>query len=251
MNPDTWTMVWSPPKLDESFKYDAGNAAAVGAIAAWLIAMLLVGSEFSSRAMGTWLTYEPRRLYVYATKLAAPALAGGVLAVLLMAGFVGEMALVWALNGYSMAVAHGFWWHLVAVTARSAGLSALMGLAGAAVTFMVRQIWLGLAAPLAYLVATEVGVGSFMINGAARPSLPGWLQNLMLSQASSAAVSGSYTWYSPVQDPTCGGNIMIGTTCYAYVPHVITCWQGWAFVLVLTAVLVAVGWAVFARRDVN
>lgn len=52
------------------------------AFVALLLGASFVGAEFSTGSMGTWLTFQPRRVRVGASKLTAAALAGAAIAVL-------------------------------------------------------------------------------------------------------------------------------------------------------------------------
>ncbi|WP_026928083.1 ABC transporter permease [Granulicoccus phenolivorans] len=81
-----------------AFAENAGSMAAVagllGATVAYIAAAAYQGSESSSGALGTWLSFVPERARVYAAKLGAVTLAAAAYGTLLVGGSLGSMLIL-------------------------------------------------------------------------------------------------------------------------------------------------------------
>jgi ABC-2 type transport system permease protein len=149
-----------------------------------LLAALVVGagftaSEFTTGSIGTWLTFEPRRLRVYGSKLLAAGAGSVPLAVLtfaLLTAGVWVFASLWG----STAAPAGTWNHLAAVGGRGVLLTAAVAVVGAALGFLMRHTAAVLGAALGYAIAGEGILGNNV--QAVRPwllqtNITGWLQH--------------------------------------------------------------------------
>lgn len=127
--PPTFTRMWS---IQEP-----------GAIFLGFLALLLGGSwvaaEFTTGSMATWLTYEPRRSRVFATKMLAVGLTlvlGAVLATAILFGGVYAIA---RFHGVAIALDRNGWVDVLLGAGRMTAFPILTGLGGAALAFIARH----------------------------------------------------------------------------------------------------------------
>jgi ABC-2 type transport system permease protein len=139
-----------------------------------------VSAEFSSGSMANWLTFEPRRVRVYASKLAAAGL--GLIPV--MVAVLGLLTVgVWLIVGYLASTAGTtakVWGDLGGMAGRSLALATAAAVVGAASGVLLRHTAAVLGLAIGYLVLVE-GVFGSALQGA-RPWLlalnfEGWLQH--------------------------------------------------------------------------
>jgi ABC-2 type transport system permease protein len=139
------------------------------AVAGLLLSASFVGAEWHAGAMTTLLTWEPRRLRVFLTKLAAAGVVVFVLALVLQVLLGLALAAVAALRG-TTAGADGSWLRSVTgVALRSATLATMAAAIGFAVAAIGRNTAAALGAAFAYLVVVE------RLVGALRPHWQRWL----------------------------------------------------------------------------
>ncbi|MBK7820059.1 MAG: hypothetical protein IPJ61_03025 [Tessaracoccus sp.] len=191
----------------------------------FLIVVTYVGSDFASGALGTQLTFTPRRWAVVLSRTLAAGVLGAVLmAVGLLAATVESVVWYMAMFGFNAATpAVG----LLGVIGASITYGALLGAIGALLVFLLNGTVLAIAAGL--LAVTATGWGA-MIMGDGSANLwyyfgPVW-QGLTLVQPE--LVSGDVSAVLPVQRLT-----------------------GLAYHLVVIAVLAALAVPLFERRDVK
>lgn len=205
---------------------------------AFLLGASFVAAEFSSGAMGTWLTFVPRRLRVAASKLVVAALGGigvGAVAVGLTALGAhlvttlnrpdGSLRLPDAAATPDDPLALALLRVVVAVT--------LGGLGGAVLGLLARAT----AGVIGIIAGYAVLVEGFIANGVQGGALQPWLVRLNIE----AFVGTGATYYVD----TCGPDGCNGR------PMSLTYTHGWVYLLVLSAVCVAAALAVFRRRDVS
>jgi ABC-2 type transport system permease protein len=177
------------PTLAMFLKPELGFAGAVpgvlsgGAVLLALAALVMgagfTASEFTTGSIGSWLTFEPRRLRVYGSKLLAAGAGSIPLAVLtfaLLTAGVWVFASLWG----STAAPAGTWSHLAAVGGRGVLLTAAVAVVGAALGFLMRHTAAVLGAALGYAIAGEGILGNNV--QAVRPwllqtNITGWLQH--------------------------------------------------------------------------
>jgi len=224
-----------PPPFDfrdEMPSWFAGLAVVLG-LAGFLIGASSVGAEWGAGTLAALLTWEPRRLRVALTKLAALALGITVLSALAYGALVGGAWLAADLRGTTDGVTPDF--------QRSLGLGALRGLGvavvGAAVGYALALVLRSTAAALgvgfAYFAAAEIGlrlVDQDTQRWLATSNMLAWLQR------------GTRI---PIFDcPPAGGE------CRERV-IVISQWQGGIFLGAVALALLVVAVAVFRRRDIT
>jgi ABC-2 type transport system permease protein len=229
--------LWAPPTWSGSVTQTAGEIAPflVGLLA-MLLGALLVGSEFTTGAIGTWLTFEPRRDLVYATKVGA----AGLVAVPTYAVVLGYGTLMpWVLlriHDLPAAMPAGFWtsyWELVAH-----GMIVVVGAAmvGAALGFLLRHPAIIFGVGLLYFIAVEQ-IAANMVAWVARRSV---MNNVV------AFVNGEATYYTSV----CKTTAEEGFTCEPIAQTLDRAPASLELAIIALVCLIA-GWLVFRRRDVS
>jgi ABC-2 type transport system permease protein len=202
---------------------------------AFLIGASFVGAEFSTGAIGNWLTFEPRRLRVYGSKILAAA-AGFVpiAAVVLGVLTLGTYLIVAELG--DTATAGKVWGDLTATGGRAVLMTALGAALGGVTGLLLRHTAAAIGVVMGYLVLIEGVFGSFLSQ--AQP----WLVKLNFD----AFVRHGATYY--LNRCTTGED---GSYNCQSIEKTLSFEHGaWYLALVATA-LILLGAAVFHRRDVN
>ena len=139
-----------------------------------------VSAEFSSGSMANWLTFEPRRTRVYASKLTAAGL-GLIPAAVALLGLL--TAGVWLIVGHFGSTAGTtakVWGDLGEMGARSVALTLAATVTGAAIGVLLRRTAAVLGVAIAYLVLVE-GVFRQSLRGAQtwflQLNVNGWLEH--------------------------------------------------------------------------
>lgn len=206
------------------------------AFAAFLIGASFLGAEFSSGAIGNWLTFEPRRLRVYGSKL----LAAGtgfvpVAAMVLATVLLGTFLIVDRLGDTANATSK-VWGDLAAIGGRAVVTTALAAVLGSVVGLLLRHTAAAIGVVMAYLVLAEGVFGSFLQD--AQP----WLVKLNFD----AFVRHDTQYYVEQCNTGADGSYMCD-----YVQKTLSFEHGAWYLVVLTVVVVLIGGWVFHRRDVN
>ncbi|NIK54398.1 ABC transporter permease subunit [Kribbella shirazensis] len=206
------------------------------AFAAFLIGASFIGAEFSTGAIGNWLTFEPRRLRVYGSKLLAAAtgfvpVAAVVLAIVLFGTFV----IVDRLGDTASATAK-VWGDLAAIGGRAVVTTALAAVLGSIVGLLLRHTAAAIGVVMAYLVLAEGVFGSFLQD--AQP----WLVKLNFD----AFVRHDTQYYVEQCKTSADGSYMCD-----YVQKTLSFEHGAWYLAVLTVAVILIGGWVFRRRDIN
>jgi ABC-2 type transport system permease protein len=206
--------------------------------AAFLIGASFVGAEFSSGAIGNWLTFEPRRLRVYAGKLVAAAAGMAPLAVVVLTVVVGGTWLIVGYYGSTAGTTAKVWGDLAGTAGRAVVLTAIAGALGGAIALLLRHTAAAIGVAMAYLVIVEG-----MFNGfAMRLGLEPWMAKLNLD----AWVAHGAKYH--VLTCHVGPDGMYNCT---NPEKVLSFTHGAIYLTVIAAVLIAGGALVFNRRDIN
>jgi len=204
--------------------------------AAFLIGASFVGAEFSTGAIGNWLTFEPRRLRVYASKLLAAAIGlAPVAAVVLAIVLFGVYLIVDQLGDTSSTTAK-VWGDLAATGGRAVLLIAVGAALGGVVGLLLRHTAAAIGVAMGYLVLIE-GVFAGFLNSA-QP----WLVKLNFD----AFVRHDTTYFLNKCSTRDDGNYMCET-----IEKTLSFEHGAWYLGILAVVLVLSGGAVFYRRDVT
>jgi ABC-2 type transport system permease protein len=203
---------------------------------AFVIGASFVGAEFSTGAIGNWLTFEPRRLRVYGSKVLAAAIGLAPVAAVVLGIVVLGTYLIVAHLGDTSGTTGKVWADLTATGGRAVLLIALGAALGGVVGLLLRHTAAALGVAMGYLVLIE-GVFAGFLNQA-QP----WLVKLNFD----AFVRHDTTYYvnqcSTGSDGSYLCNSIEKTLSFEH--------SAW-YLGILAVVLIVVGGAVFYRRDVN
>ncbi|GAB2675800.1 ABC transporter permease subunit [Kribbella swartbergensis] len=204
--------------------------------AAFLIGASFVGAEFSTGAIGNWLTFEPRRLRVYGSKVLAAAIGLAPVAAVVLAIVLLGTYLIVAQLGDTSGTTGKVWADLTGMGGRAVLLIALGASLGGVVGLLLRHTAAALGVAMGYLVLIE-GVFAGFLNQA-QP----WLVKLNFD----AFVRHDTTYY--VNQCSTGSDGMY--LCNS-IEKTLSFEHGAWYLGILAAVLIMAGGAVFYRRDVN
>lgn len=202
---------------------------------AFFVGVSSVAAEFATGSMGSWLTFEPRRTRVYASKLLAVGIGlvlPSLVATALMVGGAWGLFASWGTLGDL----DGELWGEIAVGALRLLLTAAgVGVLGAAIAMVLRSTAASIGVLFGYLIVVEGILGS------ALPALRPWLLGIKIE----AVLGGGAEYF--VQRCTTDA---AGTMCES-VARSVSLTNGAVSLVVLLAVVAAVGLVTFRRRDVG
>ncbi|MGZ4601488.1 MAG: hypothetical protein ACXVGS_16620 [Oryzihumus sp.] len=148
------------PRLDDLVPSGLEGAAYLVAFVAFVVGAGFTGAEVASGALGTWLTFEPRRLRVLGSKLVA-VVSGTAVVGTAAVGLV--LTTGWLLVQHYNPGAHtpaGLWSTLSGQSGRAVAVTAAAGLAGAALALLLRHTAAALGVVIGYLVVVEGLLGN-------------------------------------------------------------------------------------------
>ncbi|TCC27876.1 ABC transporter permease subunit [Kribbella speibonae] len=206
------------------------------AFAAFLIGASFFGAEFSSGAIGNWLTFEPRRLRVYGSKLLAAATGFVPIAAVVLASILLGTYVIVTRLGDSSSTTGKVWGDLTAIGGRAVLTTALAAALGCIVGLLLRHTAAAIGVVMAYLVLAEGVFAAFLEK--AQP----WLIKLNFD----AFVRHDAQYY--VTECKTGAD---GSYLCDYVQKTLSFEHGAWYLAIFTVVLVLLGGWVFHRRDVN
>lgn len=220
----------------ESGKDWVGQVATFVLLLALIIGATFVAAEFSTGAISTWLTFEPRRGRVFASKAFVVTVATGVVAFVVAA----LAALTcWAATAVHHAVGDmtpALWTDLGDSAGRVAAAAAGAALLGAALGFLLRHT----AAVIAVVIGWFIAIDGILLSGLLHA--PRWSAQLSLQ----AWLSAGATYYQeapcttgPNGEMFCGG-----------AEKSLSMAQGGLTLAVLVVLVTMVAVRVFQRRDV-
>jgi len=233
--PQSETYLWP----DQLFTDQAGSVlTGIGyavLLYAFFVGVSFVAAEFATGSMGSWLTFEPRRTRVYASKLTAAGLGvvvPAILAAVLVVGGAWGIFRMWGTLGDVT----GELWSDLAVGGLRLTLTAIgVAVLGAAVAMVVRSTAAAIGLLLGYVIVVEGIIGS------AVDALKPWLLTLKVE----AVLQGESAYW--VDDCTTDAS---GTMCES-IGKTVSLTNGAVSLVVLLAVVVTVGLVTFRRRDVG
>lgn len=230
--PTLQDFIYQRPLMEVTEEFLGYLVAPVGFLAL-VLGATFVAAEFGARSMGTWLTFEPRRSRVFASKVGAAAL--GALPIALTFAVLGVLgaAALFKLKGAGFELTGDQWRSVTGMALRDVVLIMAASAIGAGLAFLLRHSAAVIGVVAGYLVAVEALVVQLM------PSLQQW----SLTMNVQAVIRDGYTWTTYRCDDMLG-------SC-TEITHRISFTQG---ALVTAAVLVAtllLGWLAFRTRDVD
>jgi hypothetical protein len=227
----------APFSLTDDAGTGAVSVAAVSAALAFLVGGTFVGAEWSSRSMVALLFWETRRPRVMGAKLLVTAVATAVVGLLMQAAWLGLATLLQSVAGDGVAPPDGFWSDLLGAQGRGVLLTVFAGLLGFGLTNLLRNTGAALGVGFVYVAIVE---------NAVRALRPTWQPWLITNNAAALVLPHGLTLVTPVTRFDDQGNPIYDT-----VDYLLTNGQAAVFLVVVTAVVVGVGVALFSRRDLH
>ncbi|WP_341719414.1 ABC transporter permease subunit [Micromonospora sp. FIMYZ51] len=203
----------------------------------FLVGASYIGADLNSGGVVNLLLWRPRRLTVLGAKLGTLLGLTLVLSVLASLAYLVTFWIIAQIAGYPGPTNASFWSALGAIWGRGLVLVLFATAAGFAIATLGRHTSAALGAIAAYLVVWELGARIVLeILNAARPD------QLMLSTYLSAWLNGQVTSWD---------NSACSEVTYGYCDgsYLVTWRPALAVLLLFTAGLIAVAFAVFRRRD--
>ncbi|MHB8274279.1 MAG: ABC transporter permease subunit [Dermatophilaceae bacterium] len=202
----------------------------------FVVGASFVGAEFGSGSMANWLTFEPRRMRVYASKLAAAGL-GLIPATVALLGLL--TAGVWLIVRHfspTVVTTAKVWGDLGEMGARSLALTLAATVTGAAIGVLLRRTVAVLGIAVGYLVLVE---GVF---GQGLQTVRPWLLQLNVA----AWLQHDATYYIN----SCTTDARGGYSCQG-VEKVLTFGHSATYLGLLVVLAIGLAALVFRRRDVS
>lgn len=213
-----------------------GQVATFVLLLSLIVGATLVAAEFSTGSMSTWLTFEPRRGCVFASKVVVPTVVTGA-AALVVAGVA--VGVFWAATAVNHATGHVTAQTLIDLgngSARIAVAAAGAALLGAVLGFLTRHTAAVIAAVIAWLIAVDQILISALLRA------PRW--SVAYNVQAWLAAGFEQTVGSTSCTTDAAGTVCNGTTL------VITMTQAGLLLAALLAVATVLALLVFRRRDV-
>lgn len=202
---------------------------------AFVLGAGFIAAEFSTGAIATWLTFEPRRLRVYASKLIAAGVSVIPLAIIVVAIITGGTWVISSAWG-STVLTSAQRGDLALSGVRVVTLTAAAALVGAAIGTLLRHTAAVIGVAMAYIVLVE---GVFQ-------SLLQKFQPWLVTKNVEAWVAGGTTYYAE----RCHTQPDGGYSC-DYVENHLSFGQGTLYLAIATTLLTLLAGWVFRRRDIN
>ncbi len=206
------------------------------AFAAFLIGASFVGAEFSSGSIGNWLTFEPRRMRVYGSKLVAVAIGMVPVAVVTLALLLAGTYLIVSQMGVTTGTTGKVWGNLLETSGRTVVLAAVAGALGGVLALLLRHTAAAIGVIMGYVVLVEGIFGSVLVS--AQP----WLARLNFD---AWVLHGTKYW---VDKCTTGND---GSYNCESIEKTLSFEHGAWYLGIGAVVLIALGAFVFNRRDVT
>ncbi|TRW43348.1 ABC transporter permease [Georgenia yuyongxinii] len=234
MEPARDMFIVTAPPFESSLPGLLGAQSSLLLFLALLVGAAATAAELSTGSIASWLTFEPRRLHVYASKLLAPGLGLLPVAVTLLALLVagawfiaGAFDLTGTMTGAAWADAG---WTVLRVLA----LTLLAAVVGAALGFLLQHTAAVLGVVVGYVIVVEA-----MFRGLLQDH-----QRWLLSTNIGAWIENGTVYFQEVCTAEAAG-----TVC-AVAERSLGFDGGAAYLLVLVTALVVLAALVFRRRDV-
>jgi ABC-2 type transport system permease protein len=237
---------FSPPTLDQYGKPQVKFAEVMPdlllgssyllAFAAFLIGASFVGAEFSSGSISNWLTFEPRRLRVYGSKLVAAATGMLPIAVVTLAVLLAGTYLIVDALGTTAGMTGKVWGDLTGTAGRAVLMAAVAGALGGIAALLLRHTAAAVGVAMGYLVLVEGVFGGFLTK--AQP----WLVKLNFD----AWIKHDTTYYVENCKSVPDG----GYSCES-IEKTLTFEHGVWYLGIAVVALVVLGAGVFNRRDIS
>lgn len=201
----------------------------------FLVGASIIGAEYTTGAIGNWVTYLPRRGRVFASKVAAlTTLAASVSVLAFGAVIAGTVALVRIHGGDPTGIQA-----LVVMGLRGVLIPVALAVVGFCVALLSRHTTAALGAMIAYLLLWIVRPSVTPVEW--RDRVTQWSPEGNLR----AILEGCYEYMQPVQRITTEGML------YDFTPQQVTMAQGLTYWGILLLVVTVTALTVFRHRDLT
>ncbi len=211
---------------------DAATGFGVGVAALFfLIGATWIGAEWSSKNLASWLTWEPRRLRVMAAKVTVLGVAAAIVAAMAQLAWLGTAWFLASTRGIAD-VPVDFWGELWALQGRLVVFAVLAAVGGFALANLTHNTGAALGIAFLYVAVLETAV---------RALEPSWQRFLLSDNALGFLQPRGLTiqWYDEES--------FMDRPHEVFISH----WGGGLTVGVAVLVVLAVGVALFHRRDIT
>jgi hypothetical protein len=210
--------------------------AAAGAVLCFLVGATWIGAEWSTRSIVALLFWEPRRGRLMATKFGVLAAACAVIGAATQLAWLAMSGILSVAAGDGAAVPPGFWGDLLATQGRAVLLAVLIGLLGFGLTNLVHNTGAALGIGFVYFAVLETAI---------RVIRPAWQPWLLTNNAGGLVQQGGLQLFIWDSEQVSRDGSFVPTE------YLLGNVQSGVFLVAVTAVIAAVGFVLFARRDVH
>jgi len=230
--PEREWYVWTAPPVEESLPGYVAGYAQILVLAALLVGATFTAAELTTGAMTTWLSFEPRRLRVYGSKVLAAALGTVPFALAGTALVVSGVYVIGNHFGLAGGMGGAEWTGVAWTSARAVVLTVAAALVGAALGFLLRHTAAVLGLAFVYLIGEQLlrGLVPATAPWVLGTNIEGWLLR-----------GTTYGIEECTTDAT-------GTMC-EYTERALSFGHSAAYLLVVVLVVTALAAVVFRRRD--
>lgn len=208
--------------------------------AGFFVGAAFFAGEFATGSMGTWLTFEPRRRRVYASKVIAAALGSVLVTAVWMAALLVGIYLILRLNGLPTDLTNDEGTDLAWTVVRILVVCAGAAVGGAVLGTLLRHTAAALGVMLGYGILVEAVLATLITSLLPEPQP--WL---VYSNFQAFVQNGWSYLFNP-----CAGTGGGGNSCES-VQHTISLGHSSIYLAVLVGVALLLGAWVFQRRDVT
>ena len=219
-------------ELSRNLEPAVGDVSLLLVAFAFLLGVGFVAAEISTGAIGNWLTFEPRRVRVYASKVGAAALGIIPLTLGLIALFVAGAYAIFAFFGTLGDMTGEVWGGVAEVAARTLALTAVVAAIGVGLGALLKHTAAALGLFAGYAIVVEGILASQL------PAISPYL--LVVNLTAVIKGKGEYWVMECSADGSCEG-----------VTHTVSLAHGVTVVGLLAVVVIVVAGLVFRRRDVT
>ena len=209
---------------------------------ALVIGATFVAAEFSTGSITTWLTFEPRRGRVFASKLVAVTVATGVVVLVVAWLAIGAFWAATAVNHSAGDTTSQLWTALADRAGRLAVAGAVATAVGAALAFLVRHTAAVLGIAIGWLVVVD-GIVASQIE-LTSPGIRRWMVQMNVSAWLQGGIENH------VGATSCSTDSLGNTLCTGGTSLVVSMTHAGLVLGVVGAVVIALALVVFRRRDV-
>lgn len=225
---------YAPPSMAALYQTQLLQTGVLAFLLVLLGGSTATAAELSHRTLGTWLTFEPRRDWVFASKVLASGLIAIPITAVLLALILGGIPLLYRIRGVDDAVTAAEWGDIGWMSARVMALAVVLGMVGAAAGLLVRHTGAVLGIAAGYVLVVES-----MVRGLFPERVP-----LLLSENLTAWINNG----TEIRTWVCDDGF--NEDCREVVTR-ISLEHGAVVLGVVSLAVIVVSWWSFRRRDVS